>query len=127
MAEPIDHTRFLTLLTERFPEVVATIDTCCQGVLHLELATFARATQVAIDSQDRETVRRHFQFIDEVSRQAASEVENAISVSYLENLRFDGRKAEMTKVRELLTPRLLQLLAGLEEHLVRLFGKGGKA
>ena len=127
MAEPIDHTRFLTLLTERFPEVVATIDTCCQGVLHLELATFARATQVAIDSQDRETVQRHFQFIDEVYRQAAPEVENAISVSYLENLRFDGRKAELTKAQELLTPRIRRSLAGLEEQLVRLFGKGGKA
>ena len=127
MAEPIDHTRFVTLLTERFPEVVATIDTCSQGLLHLEMAAFARVTQVAIDRQDRETVQRHFQFIDEVSRQAASEVENAISVSYREYLRFDGRKAEITKAWELLTPRLLQSLAGLEEHLVRLFGKGGKA
>lgn len=104
MAEPIDHPRFVTLLTERFPEVVASIDTCCQGLLDLEMATFARATQVDIDSQDRETVRRHFPFIDEVSRQAASDVENAISGSYRENLRFEGRKAEMTKARELLTP-----------------------
>jgi hypothetical protein len=123
MAEQIDRDRFIALLTERFPDIASSIDDCSRGLLHLEMATLARATQAAIDAQDRDTVRRHFQFIDEVFRQAAPDVENAVNVSYLENLRFEGRKAAPTKARELLTPRLRQALAELEEYLARLFGK----
>jgi hypothetical protein len=126
MAELIDRDRFIALLTERFPKVAATIDDCSQGLLHLEMATLARATQAAIDEQDRDAVR-HFQFIDEVFRKAAPDVENAVNVSYLENLRFDGRKAGPTRARELLTPRLRQALTDLETYLGRLFGDAGSA
>ena len=123
MVEQIDHERFIALLTERFPEVAAAIDDCSLGLLHLEMATLARATQAAIDGRDHDTVQRHFQFIDEVFRQAAPDVQNAVNVSYLENLRFEGRKAGPAEARELLTPRLRQALAELEEYLMRLFGK----
>ena len=122
MAERIDHRRFVTLLTSRFPEVAAAIDDCSRGLLHLEMATLASATQAAIDNQDKATVVRHFEFVDEVLRDAASDVENAVYVSYLENLRFEGRKAAPTKARDLLTPRLRQALTDLEEYLARLHG-----
>lgn len=125
MTEQIDRDRFIALLTERFPGIAASIDDCSQGFLHLEMATLARATQAAIDDQDRDTVRRHFKFIDEVFRQATPDVENSVNVSYLENLRFEGCKAAPTKARELLTPRLRQALAELEEYLARLFDKRG--
>jgi hypothetical protein len=122
MPRNIDHSGFITLLTERFPVVTASIDDCSQGLLHCEMATLARATQAAIDSQDKATVRAHFQFIDEVFRDAGPDVKNAVNVSYLENLRFEGRKAVQTNARELLPPRLRQVLAELEEYLSRLFG-----
>jgi hypothetical protein len=122
MSERIDHARFIALLTARFPEVAAAIDDCSQGLLHLELATLARATQAAIDYQDKATIVRHFQFVDEVFRDSAPDVENAVNVSYLENLRFVGRKAAPTKARDLLTPRLRQALIELEEYLARTHG-----
>jgi hypothetical protein len=122
MSERIDHPRFIALLTDRFPEVVAAIDDCSEGLLHLEMATLARATQAAIDNQDKATVVRHFQFVDVVFRDAAPDVENAVNVSYLENLRFEGRKAAPTKARDLLTPRLRQALIELEEYLARIHG-----
>jgi len=126
MAELIDHQRFIALLTERFPEVAASIDDCSQGLLHLEMATLACATQAAIDGEDKATVLQHFQFIDEVFRDAGPDVENAVNVSYLENLRFEGCKAAPTKARELLTPRLQQALAELHEYLARIFGRPAK-
>jgi hypothetical protein len=86
------------------------------------MATLARRTQAAIDSQDKATVRQHFKFIDDVFHVAAPDVENAVNVSYLENLRFEGRDAGPCKARELLPPRLKQALAELEEYLARLFG-----
>jgi hypothetical protein len=127
MAELIDRDRFIALLAERFPNVAAAIDNCSQGLLHLEMATLARATQAAIDEADRDAVRRYFAFIDEVFRDAAPDVENAVNVSYLENLRFEGRTAGPTRARELLTPRLRQALAELEDYLGRLFGDTGSA
>jgi len=121
MATRINHKRFIALLTERFPNVAADIDHCSEGLLHMEMATLARATQSAIDAQDKETVQQHFRFIDEVFRDAAPDVENAVHVSYLENLRFEGRKAGPTKARELLPPRLRQALKELEAYLGQLF------
>jgi hypothetical protein len=123
MAERIDHTRFITLLADRFPGIAANIDDCSKGLLHLEMAALARATQSAIDGQDTSSVCAHFQFIDEVFRNAAPDVENAVYVSYLENLHFDGRKAGPTNARELLTPRLRPALAALEEYLDRIFDR----
>jgi hypothetical protein len=93
MGRNIDRERFIALLNEQFPEVAAKIDDISAGLLHLEMATFSRETQAAIDARDNETVKRHFRFINEVFRDAAPDVENAVNVSYLENLRFDGRKA----------------------------------
>ena len=124
MAEQNGRDWFLALLTERFPEVAGAIDDCSRGLLHLEMATLARATQAAIDRQDRDTVRRHFLFVDEVFRQAAPDVENAVNVSYLENIRFEDDRVGPTTARELLTPRLRQTLTELEKYLARLFGNG---
>jgi hypothetical protein len=121
MAAKADHGRFVALLTARFPDIAASVDDCSQGLLHLEMATLARATQAAIDRQDKNTVR-DFEFVDEIFRDASPEVENAVNVSYLENLRFEGTEADPTRARELLTPRLRQALAKLEVYLDQLFG-----
>lgn len=87
MADRVNRDRFIKLLTERFPEVAAAVDDCSSGLLHLEMATLARATQVAIDNQDRDTVRRHFQFIDQVFLNAAAGACAGLWGAYLD-LRF---------------------------------------
>jgi hypothetical protein len=112
----IDHPRFIALLTQQFPDVVASIDVCSQGLLHCEMGTFARATQEAIDAGDKATIQRHFAFIEEVFGIAAPDVKNAVYVSYLENLRFDGRKAGPANATQYLSPRLKQAFAELETH-----------
>ncbi|WP_165247295.1 DUF7674 family protein [Paludisphaera soli] len=127
MSKAIDRERFVALLNERLPEVASQIDDASEGLLHLEMGVLGRATQAAIDSQHRETVKQHFRFVDEVLRDAASDVENAVYVSYLEHLRFEGRKAGPTKARSLLPPRLHQALIALEEHLTKLHGGSGDA
>jgi hypothetical protein len=71
-------------------------------------------------------VKRHFRFIDEVFRDAAPEVENAVNVSYLENLRFDVWKAGPTRARGLLPPRLHQALVDLEEYSAKLHDGDGR-
>lgn len=125
MSNRVDHGRFVALLKERFPEIASQIDATSEGLLHLEMAALSRATQRAIDAQDRETVKRHFGFVDEVFRDAAPDVINAVNVSFLENLRFEGRKAGPTNARELLPPRLRQALKALEEYLSKIHGGDG--
>jgi hypothetical protein len=48
----VDHVEFLRRLQERFPEVAAEIDDIERGLLHLEMAVFARATSVAVEARD---------------------------------------------------------------------------
>lgn len=121
MSGTIDHAAFLQLLGERFPDVTHRIDDHARGLLHLETATFARATQAAIDTGDEATVREHFRFAEMVLSEASPEVDNALHISYLENLRFDGKQAGPMQARRLLPPRLRRALAVLERYLATLF------
>jgi hypothetical protein len=126
MAGTIEHPQLIALLTKRFPEIAADVDDCSQGLLHLEMATLARATQAGIDAGDKEMVKSHFAFIDDVFKDAAPDVENAIYVSFLENLQFEGRKIGLTNSRELLSPRLQRALNELEAYLEELFRRGSE-
>lgn len=121
MAAPIDHDRFTALLTEHYPAVAADIDECARGLLHLELGTLARATQAAISDEDKAAVRGYFAFIGEVFRLATPEVKNAVFVSFLECLSFDGRHGKRIGAREMLTPQLQAGLRELEEYNAELF------
>ncbi|MDB5313718.1 MAG: hypothetical protein JWO38_7920 [Gemmataceae bacterium] len=127
MAEPIDRERFIALLTERYPAVAADVDECARGLLHLEMGALARATQAAISDEDKAPVRGYFAFIDEVFRLATPEVKNAVFVSYLERLGFDGRHGKRIGARELLSPQLQAGLRGLEEYNAELFRRRGRA
>ena len=118
----IDRDKFIAMLQEQWPDVFADIDDCSTGLLHLEMATLARAAQAAISTEDMQLVKKHFRFIDDVYRQSTAEVTNAVNVSYLENLSFDGRHAKRIKARELLSPQLQTALRELEEYLAQLYG-----
>ena len=105
---------------------MADIHDCSRGLLHLEMGTLANATQGAIDSQDKEVVKRHFQFVDEILRDAA-DVENAVHVSYLEHLRFRGRERPLQhRLGDCCLHVSSVRLADLEAYLARVHG-GGKS
>jgi hypothetical protein len=81
--------QFEQLLALRFPSVAAGLDDIERGLLHLEMAAFARATRSAIDRGDFAGVQRHLAFIDELFNDAAPDLENAIYVCYLKNTHDD--------------------------------------
>ena len=108
---------FLTRLAVRFPDIAASVDECSLGLLHLEMGIFASATQQAISAEDVATVQCHFEFVDELLQNAGSDLVNAINVSYLEHLSFDGRHGKRISARELLSLRLQKALSGLETYL----------
>lgn len=121
----VDHARFVALLAEHYPDVVADFDESDRGLIHLAMGALARAAQVAISNEDKAAVRDHFAFIGGVFRLATPEVRNAVCVSYLEHLGFDGRHGRRVGTRALLSMQLQEELQGLETYNARLF-KGGK-
>ena len=123
MGDVVDRETFIVMLTERYPVVSADIDECARGLLHLEMGALARAAQAAISDEDTVAVREHFRFIDEIYRRATPEVKNAIHVSYLEHLSFDGKHSKRVKAKEMLSPELQAALKGLEAYNAALFGR----
>ena len=54
---------------------------------------FLRFVQAAIDSGDRETTLKAFQFAERLLREGSSDLANAVTVSFLEHLNLqDGKK-----------------------------------
>jgi hypothetical protein len=123
MAGTVDREAFIAMLAEQYPAVVAEIDDCARGLLHLEMGALARAGQAAISDEDKTAVREHFRFIDEVYRRATPEVKNAVHVSYLECLSLDGKHGERIGARGMLTPALQAGLRELEAYNAELFGR----
>lgn len=107
---------FEQMLAERFPAIAADIGECERGLLHMEIGLFATATRDAIHRGDQETVRSHLSFVDELFGMAAAGLENAICVSYLENVFLGENGARYTITRQLLSARLEQAILEVEEH-----------
>jgi hypothetical protein len=126
VGDMVDREAFIVMLTERYPAVAANIDECARGLLHLEMGSLARAAQSAISDEDTASVKEHFRFIGEVYRRASPEVKNAVHVSYLECLSFDGKHGKRIKAREMLSPELQAGLRGLESYNAELFGRREK-
>lgn len=82
----IGHSEFLDLLAAEFPEVAAEVREEGDGLLHLEAAAFRRATERAMDAGQHWAAERHFRFVEQVMREAAPDVENALGISYIEDL-----------------------------------------
>lgn len=111
-----DRTRFERLLAQRFPAIAAEIDESERGLLHMEMAAFARGTCAAIDRGDSEEVEAHLGFIDELFCNALPDLENAIYVSYLENVFLRSQDERYLSARRMLSDRLRAALADLEDH-----------
>ena len=112
--ERLDKDKFVQLALAEFPQLheeFAEED----GLLHLQMAAFSRFAQAAIDKNDLDTLTRCYGFLVEVMKSATSEVENAIYVSFLENLDFESSPYG-AEAKRLLPPVLQKALAELNEH-----------
>lgn len=77
-----DQSYFERQLAERFPTIAAEIDEHERGLLHLEMAVLARATCREIELGDSRQIQAHLSFVDELFSDAASDLGNAVYVSY---------------------------------------------
>lgn len=121
MNKPIDEERFGELLAERFPVIAAEADEGVTPSIFLRMGALAKATQGAIREGDRAAVKALFEFVSQVYRHANPDVCNAICVSYLEQLDFDGRRATAINARQLLPTELQNADEDLGAYNLKLF------
>jgi hypothetical protein len=113
----IDHSRFLDLLAAEFPDIATEVRAGGDGHLHLEAATFRRATERAMDAGQLWTAERHFRFVERVLREAAPDVENALSVSYIEDLALgECTPKRYRAVKERMPAKLRAEMSGLHPN-----------
>jgi len=112
----IDHAAFERLLISLLPDVAAEIDDEDRSSVHMEMSALARVTCRAIQNGDENSIRCHFELIDRVLSNAAPDVENAVYVSYLENVFLGEERAAFLRARSTLPGRLSAALSDLEAH-----------
>ncbi|MCP4989783.1 MAG: hypothetical protein GY928_28120 [Colwellia sp.] len=117
----IGRTEFIESIKSRFPESLQEMDDLEDELLHIDMANFARTTTNAILNENYSLVQDHFNFISELLSKASSELENAIHVSYLENVLLDQTDSNHLDARKLLPENLKKALAELEEHFEKIY------
>ena len=71
----IGYGEFLNLLAVQFPEVADEIRAQGENLLHLDIATFRRATERAMDTGQLWAAEKHFRFVERALNDAAPDVE----------------------------------------------------
>jgi len=124
---PVDRELFLELLNKRFPKVYADIDEIDSGLLHLEMAVFSHATSRAIEEMSWREVSKHFDFISDIFSRGTPEIQNAVTVSYLENVFIGEGSPRISKARSMLPHALSISLVELENHFEMLSNMQNKS
>jgi hypothetical protein len=114
----LDEAKFVGLILGEFPQLKEEFEEEA-GLLHLQTAAFSRFAQAAIGSGDLGTLKRCYDLLAESMKRCTCEVENAIYVSFLENLDFESPPGG-AEARRLLPPALAEALVELEAHWRRI-------
>jgi hypothetical protein len=110
--------KFVQLVLAEFPQLHEEFAEA-EGLLHLEMGTFRRFAQNAIERNDLDTLKRCYGLLAGIMTTAPSEVENAIYVSFLEHLNFESSPYG-SEGKHLLPPVLKKALDEVEEHWERI-------
>jgi len=86
---PYSRSDFVRLTLAEFPNLRAEFDEA-EGLLHLQMHAFTRLMQHAKGSADWDTYRRGVRLAAELWSRPDEDLLNALNVSFLEHLDFDG-------------------------------------
>lgn len=115
-----DSDDFSRMALAEFPELAEDFEEW-SDLLHLKMGAFARITQAAKGEGDWEKYMRCVRLADKLYANPSPELENALNVSYLEHLSFDGPRGP--KAWECLTPQLRHAWKEMQQYLVDLTRK----
>ena len=112
---------FIEGVRQLFPESFQEMEDIEDELLHIDMADFSRTTNNAILKNNTPLIKEHFEFISQLFQKANPDLENAIIVSYLENIFIGESDAIYSTARELLLPNLAKALTELEDHFDKLY------
>ena len=110
----VDEAKFLAMVLAEFPNLADEFAED-EGLFHVQMGTFSNVAKEAIERGDYATLQRCYKIADDAMKSATPSVENAIYVSFLEHLYFEGSPYG-AEARRLLPPKLSEMLVELEEH-----------
>src|SRR5882724_2925299 len=88
-ANRLAQAKFVQLVLTEFPQLHKELAEA-DGLLHLQMSAWSRFTQEAIERNDLDTVKRCYALLAGIMKATSPEVENAIHVSFLEQLDFES-------------------------------------
>jgi len=99
---------FIKLLSTNFPGLKDELnDSLNNGIIHLQMAVLSRYSNKHIENKQFDKIERIIELLLSVIDKVDSETENAIYVSFIENLDFG--KLEEKLIEEQLKPRFFKI------------------
>lgn len=120
------HTEFYIRLREHYPDAAKIIseDDCGFGLLHVEVGTFSRLSEDALEAGMLWHARGHLDFVENLLEDCSPELENALAVSYLEHIFLFPRSPLKSKaIEQYLGKNSRKLLDKLISHMKRISGE----
>ncbi len=115
----VDEAKFLAMALAEFPSLADEFGED-EGLFHVQMGTFSNVAKEAIERGDYTTLQRCYKIADDAIKNATPNVENAVYVSFLEHLYFEGSPYG-AEAKRLLPPKLSQMLVELEKHFQMLW------
>ena len=82
---------FLTLLTETFPETREDVlDPDYDDLIHLQVGILANYANKCVEIKRFDELKKVFDFFEATEKKVDSDIENALYVSFLEHVDFEG-------------------------------------
>jgi hypothetical protein len=108
------------LMCEAFPGIDDDVGEIGAGLLHLEFAALRRRLELAVEARDTDTAIRIVVFVDDLlGRPVHADVENAVDVSFVEDL-YLGEE----HLREFIAPLLPARIRRKWDESVSSYGRG---
>jgi len=114
--------QFIEQLVSEFPELREDVESEA-GLFHNQMHAFTRLTNDAIAAGNYRALERQFAFADRFFHHSEDPLENALYVSYLEDLDFSGRNGQ--RAEALMSPKLRQGRRDVLKYLDEITGKSG--
>jgi hypothetical protein len=111
---PLDPAGFVQLVVSAYPELAEELDEL-DGLETVQMRTFCEHTQAAIDRGDIATVVTCFRIADRVIADGDGSMQNAIHVSFLEELDFRRPRGKDAFTK--LTPALRKGWTDINEYM----------
>lgn len=99
---------FLKQLEVKFPDAFAKIDDIDEGLLHCEMAAFRRYVEEKMDQGSAWYCEKALCFVEQCLRESGAALENAIEVSFIEDLALGEHNRQRYEIVKERAPKTIR-------------------